>query len=468
MGMNIPEGYVLIKREEYEELLLQIKEQANRIKELEARMKLNSKNSHKPPSTDLFKSNQSLREKSGKKPGAQPGHKGSRLQMSSNPDYIEKIDPVCCEHCGGELGKRIKKTIRKQVFDIPEPKMEVTEYMSIYRKCTKCGRICGGELPAGVTQTTQYGNRIKAFVAYLSGYQMIPHGRLSQLIEDVYGIHLSGGMLHKTLMDCSEKLTSFREETLGKLIESPVVGFDETGINLNGKLAWIHTASTQNHTLLNLHEKRGKPAMDAFGLLSQYKGIAIHDRWASYFHFDRCAHALCNAHLLRELKYLSEDLGYKWAGAMKTLIAEAKKKVDKINVLSLYRIRKIEKRYSEIVSWGLRQCSKEGTHISRTGSRGCSKQSKAKNLIDAMKMYKDEFLKYLRITEVPFDNNQSERDIRMAKVKMKVSGGFRTWEGAKAFVNIRGYINTAIKNSASPLHSLTDLFLDKPFVYNSG
>ncbi len=203
--------------------------------------------------------------------------------------------------------------------------------------------------------------------------------------------------------------------------------------------------------------------MDNFGLLPKFKGVAVHDRWASYLKYD-CEHSFCNAHCLRELKYLSEELNYKWAEELKGLLLNAKELSERMSVPKEKQVREIESRFGQIVAWGLRQCSIEGNHVTRTGSRGRNKQSKAKNLLDDLKSYKGEFLKFLRNPNVPFDNNQSERDIRMSKVKLKISGCFRSFEGAQIFSTIRGYINTAVKNEIPVLKALRDALLKNPYM----
>jgi transposase len=480
--MEIPEGYVLIKQSELDSLQSQaamvpvliatiqkleatIVRLEARIKELEDGTKLTSQNSSKPPSTHHFNRTNNQREKSKKKTGGQPGHKGSRLEMSSTPTHVVELKPGKCDNCGHELtGSAIGFTPRQE-FDIPEPRMEVTEYRSMKMACGCCGEISSGAFPAHLTQQAQYGPRIKGMAVYLSYYQMIPQKRVSEMLENLYGIRMSQGTLNLALQECAENLKSYEALVFHLLKNSPVVGMDETGVHKNGKLIWLHTACTPTLSLLTIHAKRGTEAMNDHGLLNVFEGISVHDRWASYFKFD-CTHALCNAHLLRELKFLSEVQGYKWANSLSGLMIKAKKLTEKTKPPSGRKIKEIENRYSQIVGWGLRTCTLEGDHVMKKNKRGKAKQSKAKNLLDNLKLHKEGFLRFLRNPDVPFDNNISERDIRMAKVKMKISGCFRSDWAPAVFATIRGYINTARKNNQEILSAITQAFKGEPFMPN--
>lgn len=473
--MKVPEGYVLVKKEYLDKLEASVlnfealvSKLEARIQELEARLNLNSKNSHKPPSTDGLNRKNSLREKSGKKSGAQPGHTGTTLKMVAFPDIIEEIIPDGCNHCGGRLYKAPNATEVRQVIDIPVQRAEVTEYHAHSMQCKRCGKISKGKFPESAQHSVQYGNRIKAFIAYLSSYHMIPQARLSELIKNVYGVKLSGGMIHNSILKASSLLQENRDEIKNIISQSKVVGFDETGLYVNKSLKWMHTASTGNCTLLTLHDKRGTMAIDEIGILPEFMGVAVHDRWASYFKYSNCTHALCNAHILRDLNCLQKEWDCRWAGEMIDLLLKAKLLTEQDHPPSESAIKEIEQRYSEIVAWGLRQCTKEGNHTSSESKRGRPKQSKPKNLLDDFKAYKDSFLLFLNNTQIPFDNNGSERDVRMAKVKMKVSGGFRSREGAEAFVTIRSYINTVIKNKRDALQELINAFNGNAFLPNLG
>jgi transposase len=393
--VEIPEGYVLIKQTELEYLQIQaakvpvleatIKALEERLKDLEERFKLTSKNSSKPPSSDGFKRTTSLRQKSGKKPGGQPGHKGSRLEMSSTPDLVVGLRPGKCDKCGTRLTGAVTGFTPRQVFEIPEPRIEVTEYRSMQVQCCCCGEINSGAFPSHITQQTQYGARIKAMMAYLSCYQMVPQQRLIEMLENLYGIRVSQGTLNHALQECASKLESYEAVVLELLKNASVVGFDETGVHRNGELIWLHTACTQKLSLLTIHARRGTEAMNDNGLLNDFRGIAVHDRWASYFKFD-CTHALCNAHLLRELKYLWEVQHCKWSESMSALIIKAKKLTEQYWRPTERQIRRIEQRYSKIVAWGLRTCTIEGDHVEKKKRRGRKKQSKAKNLLDNLKL----------------------------------------------------------------------------------
>jgi transposase len=478
--VEIPEGYVLIKQSELEYLQKQasmvpvleatiqklegtIKLMEARIKDLEERFKSTSKNSSKPPSSDGFKRTTSLREKSGKKPGGQPGHKGSRLEMSSTPDHVVELRPGECGKCGKALTGAATGFTPRQMFEIPPARIEITEYRSMKIQCCCCGELTCGAFPSDITQQAQYGPRIKAMMSYLSCYQMIPQQRLSEMLENLYGMRVSQGTLNRALQECAANLLPYEDVVYELLKNAPVVGFDETGIHMGGKLIWLHTACTEKLSLLTVHFRRGQEAMNYNGLLKDFLGIALHDRWASYFMFD-CLHALCNAHLLRELKYLWEVQHCNWATALSALMIKAKSLTEMERPPSERQIRNIENRYSKIVAWGLRTCTLEGGHVMEKKARGSAKQSKAKNLLDNLKLYKAEFLRFLRNPDVRFDNNISERDLRMSKVKMKISGGFRSEWAPAVFASIRGYINTAKKNGQEILSVLTQAFVGEPFM----
>ena len=466
--MKVPEGYVLITVEEYESLrslLPVVARQEKRIKELEARLNMNSSNSSKPPSSDSLKrQTKSLRKKSNRKSGGQHGHKGSRLEMSSNPDFTEALVPDCCAHCGG--GDLLKKSVeieRRQVFDIPPPsEIEITEYQSHFKICRDCGGISYGAFPQGVTQQTQYGSRLKSLIVYLSGFQMLPTNRIKRIISDVFDWNISEGTVHNTITKSAELLTEHEEWVKEQLKASPVIGCDETGMRVNGKTLWAHTANNPHYSLLTLHNKRGIEAMDDIGILPAYEGQVVHDRWASYFIYENCKHRLCNAHLLRELKYIHEDMGYPWAEGMIQLLLEAKRISERKRGPTARQVKEISHRYTQIIAWGLRICTQEGDHVQKS-KRGASRQSKPKNLLDDMKKHKEPILAFLTDPDVPFDNNASERDIRMLKVKMKVSGAFRSDEGGQAFTRIRGFINTAIKQQVNVLEAIDGIFNNSIF-----
>lgn len=460
---KIPEGYILVKEEEWKAVLAELATLRKEVIELRARLNITSKNSSKPPSSDGYRRNRSLRARTGKRPGGQPGHKGSRLQMSAKPDEIITLVPDNCPHCGGKPSGKVVSVVRRQEIDIPEPRQIVREYVSVQCNCSGCNQLLKGKFPEHIVQDIQYGNSLKGMLVYLNSYQMIPQKRTAELMEDVYGISLSEATIISSQNQCSDNLSPHIDVVKEAILASKVAGFDETGMHVSKSLFWLHTASTPELTFMQLHPRRGKEAMDAIGILPKFTGVAVHDRWASYFKFDNCDHSLCNAHLGRELKHLHEDFAIKWAGELEELIFNAKKLTEEKSP-SQRLIHKLETRFHQIVESGLRKCKREGGHSFRTGKRGREKQSKAKNLLDDLKQYQEYFLKFLTNPQVPFDNNGSERDIRMSKVKMKISGCFRSVKGAETFVRIRGYINTVIKQGVPVLQALRDAIAGNPFL----
>lgn len=430
---------------------------------MRARLNMNSGNSSKPPSSDVYSNPstpKSSRKPSGRKPGGQPGHTGSRLEMSEHVDLVEEFEPDQCAHCGGALEDEPVDVEARQVIDIPEkPQPQITEFRVRQKRCSCCGEVSTCDFPEGVSQKVQYGSRLKALVLYLSCYQMIAQRRIKQAIESMYGLEISEGFINYTLEQASKALGGYKEKIKSLIMQSPVVGCDETGMQVNGKRMWLHTTNTPDISYQVLHEKRGTAAIEDIGVLPQYHGYAIHDRWASYFQYNQCNHALCNAHLLRDLKYIHEELGYNWAEDMIQLLLEAKRISERKRGPTARQVNEISHRYTRIIAWGLRVCTREGGHV-RKNQRGPSKQSKPKNLLDDMKKHKEAILAFLTNPDIPFDNNASERDIRMSKVKTKVSGCFRSVAGGQAFAAIRSHINTAIKNNINVLQALEGVVIN--------
>ncbi len=455
--MQVPEGYVLITQVEYDYLRRTIAMLMDRVKELEGLLNKDSKNSHKPPSSDGYKKEiKNNREKSGKKQGAQPGHEGKTLEMVSNPDKIIKHHVKGRCRCGNDLEKlAIKEIQRRQVFDLPEKLIEVTEHRIEVKQCA-CGRVHKAECP--VEGVTQYGERIKAFAVYMNQYQFIPFDRLQEMTEDCFGMSISDGVLEKSNQACYEQLEQTEAGIKQDIIQSSVIHNDETGMRCAGKTQWIHSSSTQQHTHYSIQPKRGKEGMDAIGILTNFKGTSIHDRWASYDQY-HCTHGLCNAHLLRELKYVKEEIGRDWSGQMIPLLVMA-------NVLKTEgrldqaAVQHIEKRFHKITKTGLREEPVMG--MPKKKKRGRVAKTKSMNLLEAFIDRRQDILRFLHNKDVPFDNNLAERDLRMVKLKQKISGCFRTLHGAEVFCRIRSYVSTARKQGHSVLEAIEQALIGKP------
>jgi len=310
----------------------------------------------------------------------------------------------------------------------------------------------------------QYGSRIKALLVYLNQYQLVPYDRTCELVKDLFSQTISQGTLSNWNKESFRNLESIEEQICQGLLASEVVHFDETGIRSEGKLHWLHAACTERLTFYGLHAKRGKEAMDAFGLLGNYTGCAVHDHWKSYFQFS-CDHSLCNTHHLRELTYLAEQDQQDWAEELIKLLLEAKElceaTFDNCLAEDSVELASISLQYDALLAKGFAQDRPPPTKTGKK-KRGRPKQSKAKNMLDRLRDFKPEVLAFLTHPLIPFDNNQGERDIRMAKLKQKISGCFRGAEGGKVFARIRGYVSTLRKNSMNILEGIESTFTPSP------
>lgn len=455
-------------RSENEGLRLALQAAIDQIKKLEAQLSKTSKNSSKPPSSDGFKrpSPQSLRKKGERKTGGQPGHEGKTLNQVETPDVIVTHRADLCEVCSTSLVavESLGVELRQEV-DLPVIQPIVTEHQAEIKVCPRCGSAAKGQFPKDITQGVQYGPRIKATANYLSHYQLLPYARLQELFEDVFTVPLSEGTLFNVNAVCYEKLEGHELQVKRHLIESPVAHFDESGLRVMKELHWLHVASTEKLTHYEMHKKRGKEAMDAIGILPYFRGRAVHDHWKPYFHYGS-QHGLCNAHHLRELTYHEEQYGQRWAEKMKDCLLEIKKEVDVHKAagnvkMPLGRLSYFSRRYSYILREGLKEIPP--VHQGQK-KRGKLKQHPAKNLADRLSIFKRETLAFMYDFTVPFTNNQGEQDIRMIKVKQKISGCFRSQQGGKMFCRTRGYISTARKNGLNPLEALTGVFKGRPFM----
>jgi transposase len=438
-----------------------------RIKALEDRLSQNSSNSSKPPSTDWFKKKINLRKKTGRSPGGQKGHRGHNLKMVDHPDSINVISISSCSGCGRSL-KEIEPDgyKKRQVFDLPPIEIEVTEHRTEEKTCPQCGQLNKAPFPEGVDQPTQYGPAIKAYAVYLNQYQLLPYERIRELFLDLFGTGLSAGTIVNANRTCSMALKPVEEMIKDKITASGIVHFDETGLYTEQKRWWLHVASTDNLTYYGCHPKRGKAATDDLDILPNFNGIAIHDGWDSYFKYS-CGHGLCNAHHLRELKGIEECYKQKWASDMASLLVEIKEAVDErrevADKLDEHEIDGFKDRYDKIIKRGL---AKNPPVKKRDGpkKRGRIPQSKATNLLLRLKKYREETLLFMYDFDVPFENNRAERDIRMMKVQQKISGTFRSADGARTFCRIRGYISTTRKNCLSVIDAIQAAFEGDPII----
>ena len=432
-----------------------------RVGELEGRLRKDSHNSSKPPSSDgLSKKNQSLREASGRKPGGQSGHGGSTLKRAAHPDVVvEHRLAAHCNRCGKALGAQAPGLIavRRQVFDLLRPVLQVTEHRGYELHCS-CGQYHCSEFPDDVLAPVQYGPVVKATLVYLTQSQLLPMERTVQLIADLYGLKLSAGTVQASIGLAARRLAPAYERIAHAVSAAPVVHFDETGQRVSARLRWLHTAATPELTWYGTHDKRGRIAMDAAGILPAFRGVAVHDGWASYREYD-CLHALCNAHHLRELIYLEETTRQPWTGKMIEFLRAAKKEADAAKdadrAVNRERLTALRRRYRVILTEGERD---NPPATQRPRRRGRIKQSPTVNLLMRLREHTHDVLRFLTDARVPFDNNQAERDIRMPKLKQKTSGCFRTHAGADSFAIIRSYLSTLRKQGRNVFHALTLAF----------
>jgi len=440
-----------------------------RVAYLERIIAKDSHNSHKPPSSDGLKTpkTKSLRQPSGLLPGGQKGHEGHTLAMSDNPDSIEWHRVEQCSHCKRLLTDvTSNKYESRQEFDIPPIKIVVVEHRTEIKNCPYCGNIQKADFPATIQQPVQYGPGLKSLAVYLSNYQFVPYERMSEFFRDIFSIPVSPGTLVNINNACYGRLENFETVVKTRLVNADVANFDETGLRMEGKRAWLHSVSTPLLTFYGIHSKRGREAMNDMDILPKFKGRAIHDCWSSYFDYS-CEHGLCNAHLIRELVFTHEQHHQAWAKKMIDCLLDIKETVAEKKQLSGGLEKKIvenyELRYDRIIANGLKQNPPPKTTGCRK-KRGKAKQSQPKNLLDRMKNHREEVLAFMHDFNVPFDNNLAERDIRMMKVQQKISGTFRSRDGANTFCRIRSYISTVRKNSMNVLEAVRNAIDGNSFI----
>ena len=441
------------------------------VKTLQDQIAKNSRNSSKPPSSDGFNkpAPRSLRKRGERKPGGQPGHPGQTLKQVKKPDHITVHPVEQCQHCGRSIADEPASDCKKrQVFDIPPlPKIEVTEHQAEIKKCPHCNHVNNAEFPEDVKAPVQYGSRLKALAVYLMDYQLLPYQRTREFFNDIFSQEISEGTLVNISNTCFDLLDDPVEQVRQQLITSPVVNFDETGTSLNGKKHWLHVAATKLLTFYQIHKKRGSEAIDVIGILPYFEGRAIHDFWKPYLSYD-CRHGFCGSHLLRELIFLHEQQQQHWAKKMLDCLLKIKEAVDKSPpetiCLSDTQPREFEELYSEIIDEGYAENPMLEKKLTTRKKRGRPKKPKAINLLARFRDYKKEILAFMYDFTVPFDNNLAERDLRMMKTQQKISGTFRSINGADAFCRIRSYISTARKNSKNVIESIHNAFMGRPFI----
>lgn len=439
------------------------------IHQLQDQLSKNSSNSSKPPSSDGLKKpkTRSLRQK-GKRPlGGQPGHKGNTLKMVAEPDYVEPHPLLHCPHCQTDLSEiEAVGHEKRQVFDIPPVRLEVTEHQVEVKQCPGCGQQVKGAFPPEVSQPTQYGSRLKAQTSYLNVYHFIPLARTEELLTDFYGQAPAEAVVIQANDDLAEKVKPSLDSVRQQLIHAAAVHFDESGLRVENELQWLHVASTTGLTHYHVHRKRGQEGMDAGGILPEFNGKAVHDHFSAYLQFDNSQHCFCNAHHLRELQFVTEQYQQSWATELAQLLLTIKAEVvatpEPAMSLPADRLAYYEIEYDKLICQGL--AANPPPINPPLQKRGRPKQSPPKNLLDRLVKHKSGVLAFMYDFAVPFDNNLAERDVRMVKVKQKVSGAFRTKNGADTFCALRSYISTARKQGQNVIEALHDAFLGNPFI----
>lgn len=413
-----------------------------RIEELERRLGLNSKNSSKPPSSDGLKkpAPQSLREKSGKPSGGQAGHKGGTLKQVAQPDQTVLHTVNRCPRCTADLdGCALIGLRKRQVVDIPEPTLQVTEHQAHIKHCPCCDMQVVANFPSDVLAPVQYGSRIKALSTYLHQQQMIPEDRLEMLFQDVFSLSISATTIANNSIAFAENVAPLTHMILENLRCAPVKNLDESGLRVAAKLHWLHVMSNNEWTYYRVAEKRGDIPQ---GLV----GTVMHDHFKPYYRLSDVTHALCGAHHLRELKGLEDIEKEPWAARMSRLLKLACHLTHQ-GAPSAARVARIERAYDGIVEQGL-AFHEAQTPLTR-GLRGRQKRRTGHNLLIRLRDYKDDALRFLSDANVPFTNNQAEQDVRMIKVKQKISGGFRTLSGAQIFATTRSFLSTMRKQGVN-------------------
>ena len=463
---------------EIHELKQIVKNQEERIAALERQLNQDSHNSNKPPSSDGLKRKiRSLRTKSSRPSGGQEGHPGKTLLMVETPDHVITHRTCRCERCDGSLEQTPTKAYEKrQVFDIPPLCMEVTEHRCEIKECPHCGATTTAPFPESVTKAAQYGSRLKSASVYLMQHHMVPFDRTTEVLHDLFGCEITEGSVQNWNREAYRALEPAEESVKKQLRQAPVVNVDETGVFCENKLHWLHVASTPLLTNYALDQKRGKEATDRIDILPHIEGRIIHDFWEPYLGYE-CQHGFCNSHILRELTMTFEQYRQQWAHDLIDHLIHIQKKVldDSLSQPDIglagknalhpqippKAARRYRQTYDAIVQRGLRinRRNRASPH-----KRGRTKQSKARNLLERLRDHRDEILAFMDDVQVPFTNNLAERDLRMVKVKQKISGTFRSRAGADYFCRIRGYISTVKKNGRDVFDALVDAFSGHPYL----
>lgn len=457
--------HLLSRLTQLEQLVIEqaakIEEQAARIKELEGQLAKHSRNSSKPPSSDGLKKGsprpRSLRGKSSRKSGGQKGHKGQTLEQIDIPDQVVEHTVKDCGHCHKSLKDVVALDfIKRQVFEIPQPKLEVTEHQSEVKICPHCQNKTTAPFPAAIKSPVHYGENVKAMATYLSQSQLLPQKRLQALFKDLFSLPIAASTIENICQSTYKNLDLFEQKVLSKILTADLKHLDETGLRVLSKTHWLHVASNEELTYYHVSEKRKS-------LLPKIKGMTVHDHWKPYFQIENVEHILCNAHHLRELNACI-DSGERWAHQMKRWMYSAlniKYQCGEVGICKDKQNRLL-KIYDNIVERGLKY-HESLPELPRNHKRpGRKARSKGHNLLLRLKHFRDATTRFITAYHIPFTNNLAEQDLRMMKVQQKISGCFRSWNGAKIFARIRTLISTARKQDWNIFQSIKQA-VSEPF-----
>lgn len=454
-------------KQRIQELEAALEAAQQQIAELTALLKQNSRNSHWPSSRDKSRKKRrtkSLRRQNDKKPGGQKGHEGHTLTMSAEPDVVTVHRPDTCQHCQAPFAaeQRAVAVDKRQVHDLPPLQVVVTEHQAETLCCGHCRQLSQGTFPADVVAPVQYGPGIQQLAVYLKSEQYIPYDRSRQFLADLFDLALSPGTLQNIVARAAKRLQPLVTQIKMALIAGHTLHCDESGFYIGGQRHWLHVAASKTLTCYYPHRRRGSQATTAMGILPHFGGRAIHDSWSAYYRYEQCDHGLCNAHHLRDLTAVAENDNQTWANRFKWFLLSAKQVVDQARLadtaaLPPSKVAQIERLYDQLITAAL-QANPPPPGGWPRGKRGSPQKTKPRNLAERFDTRRQEVLAFVYDFKVPFDNNLAERDIRMLKVQQKISGCFRSQQGAKDFCTIRSYLSTMRKQGISVWSALGSVF----------
>jgi transposase len=432
--------------------------------DLRRRLGLTPQNSHLPPTAaGLRKGPAEPRVKGRRSPGGQPGHRGATLKRVADPDRIEIRRPEGLCECGQALAEPAGQVVAtRQVIELPL-RREVTEYRVVQVRCD-CGRVHVGDFPATVPMGLTYGPALRAFAVGLIQGHHVSVDRTAQILGDLVGFSPATGTLQTWIEEAATALMPTYTDYAATLRQAPVAHFDESGVRIEGQTQWLHVATDPETTYYTVHAKRGQAGMDAAGILPTFTGVAVHDHWASYYRYADCQHALCNAHILRELRFFEDFGAHPWATALRETLVAGLKATQAARTAGQLAVDPAQGEalltaYRHQVAAGLAACpAQPPPEPGAPKPRGRLKQSKEYNLLKRLRDFEADIWRFLGDFAVPFTNNAAERKIRPVKVKLKVAGGFRSWAGAQAFCVIRSVWETCRLRQENPFIQLQAAF----------